>query len=310
MADTYLICEGHANSVDLRLLDMIVAQRLCPGLSIKVVPSGGDSGLNAVRFYHEQRSRRVQTRGSKRGKLGHPDDKAFSIQDRNFRSRAEADGSWLSINNKSLIWRRHEIENYLLAPSVVLEAFNVLRASPKYKNSPGVEKIPVGESEVSSLLRDIAKPLLENHAGEVLRYELDVALKQSRAFAILNSSTNIGDWTRTQWLTHLHLEGQRIQCECNTVINLPDLTPAAIDQRYDAIFARVGAPAFLASGTFLEEMGGHELMSGLVKHLHSLGKIKIGTAELEEVLLQAFGNVYQPGFFAPDDFDELATKLR
>lgn len=310
MADTYLICEGPAHGVDLRLLDMIVAQRLCAGSSVRIVPSGGDSGLNAVRVHHEEKSRKVQTQGKKKGKLGPPADKAFSIQDRNFRPRAEADASWHRKNNKSLIWRRHEIENYLLAPRVVLAAFHSLRTSPKYKNSSGIPKIPVDESEVSSLLMDLARPLRENHAGELLRYELDVALKRSRAFSILNPGNSTRNWTKTQWLTHLHLEGQRIQSECNTVIGLPDLAPATIDQQFDAIFARIGDPHFLTSGEYLEEMGGHELMSALVEHIHSLGGIQIAAAELEEVLLQAFGNVYQSGLFHPDDFAALATILQ
>lgn len=309
MADTYLICEGPAHGVDLRVLDMIVAQRLCAGVNVKIVPSGGDSGLNAVRVHHEEKSRRVRTAGKKRGKLGPPDDTAFSIQDRNVRPRAEAEASWQLASNKSFIWRRHEIENYLLAPRVVLEAFNSLRTSPKYVNSPWVANLPVDESGMSSLLMDLARPLLENHAGELLRYELDLSLKRSRAFSIGNPGKSTQSWTKTQWLAHLHQEGQRIQSECAAVTTLPDLAPVAMNQQYDAIFARVADPQFLLRGEFLEEMGGHELMSALVMYLHSLGGRNISANELEEELVKAIGTTYQPGLYNPDDFAELAAKL-
>ena len=303
MAEIYLVCEGDAHSIDLRVLDKIVAQR--HPLAVNLIAAGGDSGLNAVRAYHEEKSRKFRTKGKKRGKLGPPEDKAFSIQDRNFCSRQHAESTWTAPKNRKLMWRRHEIENYLIEPRVLLSAFNSYRRSEKWAVS-----LPTDESEVLRFMMDLARPRLQEHAGQLLRCKLDEVLKQACTLSLPNPGSSTRGWCKAQWLVYLQNEGQRIQNGCNVVLALPDLDPAAMDVSYDALWTRIGAPDFLQSGQFLEEMGGHELLSVLVAHIQSLGGKNVGTEELENELVDAIGREYQPGIFIPDDFAELANRIR
>jgi hypothetical protein len=43
----YLICEGPADGLDVRVLDLIIAQKL--GRPVQVIPAGGESSLRSVR---------------------------------------------------------------------------------------------------------------------------------------------------------------------------------------------------------------------------------------------------------------------
>ena len=65
-------------------------------------------------------------------------------------------------------WRRHEIENYLLHPRVVLALFDDYRGAVARVGAA----LPATEADVFALLQTVAAPLLENHAAEVLRVEL------------------------------------------------------------------------------------------------------------------------------------------
>src|SRR5580658_1448758 len=119
MADVYLVCEGPANGLDVRVLNAVLAVKL--DAAVKIIPAGGDKNLAGVRTYLEEKSRH-----SGPGELGAPEDRALSIEDRNHRPRSAADGTW-SGSDKNLVWRRHEIENYLLEPRIVDAAFESFR---------------------------------------------------------------------------------------------------------------------------------------------------------------------------------------
>src|SRR5262249_46338676 len=100
----HLVCEGGNTGLDNRTLDRLVVQFY--NLSVQMAPSGGSGGLGAVRVYLLNRS---------------ANDVAISVEDRDyFRTRAEAHAGWGNLAANGYIWRRHEIENYLLHPRVVL----------------------------------------------------------------------------------------------------------------------------------------------------------------------------------------------
>src|SRR5262249_40894641 len=74
----------------------------------------GSGGLGAVRAYLRNLS---------------PDNVAVSVEDRDYyRTQAEAHAGWGNLTAHGFFWRRHEIENYLLHPRVVLALFDDLRA--------------------------------------------------------------------------------------------------------------------------------------------------------------------------------------
>jgi hypothetical protein len=86
--------------------------------------------------------------------------------------------------------------------------------------------------------------------------------------------------------------------------------------RFDTILARIKAPQFLQSKDFLEEMGGHELLSQVLAHIHSIRGQRLSTGEtfnterFENELVNAITSEYRPGMFIPDDFAELAARLK
>lgn len=291
----HLVCEGENTGLDNRALDRLVIQ--LHNLNVQMAPSGGSSGLGAVRVYLENRS---------------PNDIAISVEDRDYhRSRAEAHASWGNLAVRRYVWRRHEIENYLLHARVVLALFDdYLAAGQRWAAA-----LPTTESGVLTLLQTVAVPLLENHAGEVLRVEL---LRHSTSggslqFGAVRPPAPPGASVAGQagWVPALQLEAARLGAACAAVAGIPELDQAAIANRYQALLAQFQAPAFFASGDFLIDMGGHELMAALAAHLRGAGAPPGFTDSfLEEELLRVLTPIYQPGgIYQPDDFQDLATIL-
>src|SRR5438270_489153 len=104
----HLVCEGGNAGLDNRVLDRLVIQ--FHNLSVQIAPSGGRRGLGAVKNYLLNHS---------------PNDVAISIEDRDYyRTQIEARVNWGNPQASEYIWRRHEIENYLLHPRVLLALFD------------------------------------------------------------------------------------------------------------------------------------------------------------------------------------------
>jgi hypothetical protein len=291
----HLVCEGGTTGLDNRVLDRLVIQS--HNLAVQMAPSGGRGGLGAVRVYLLNRS---------------ANDVAICVEDRDYyRTRAEAHASWGNLAAGGYVWRRHEIENYLLHARIVLALFDDYRAA----GVPWVTALSASEADVSALLRAVALPLLENHAGEVLRVEL---LRHSTAggnlqFGALRPPAPPGAFVPGQvaWVAALQQEAARLSGVCTAAAALPSLQPAAIASRYQTLLAQFQAPAFLTSGDFLIDMGGHELMAALATHLRGIGAPPAFTDSfLEEELLRVLTPIYQPGaIYQPDDFQELAAIL-
>jgi len=293
----HLVCEGGNAGLDNRVLDRLVIQSY--NLSkVQMAPSGGSGGLGAVRVYLLNLS---------------SSNVAISVEDRDYsRTLAEAHARWGNLAANAYLWRRHEIENYLLHSRVVLALFDDYRAA-------GVSwagALPASEPDVLTLLRTVAAPLLENHAGEVLRVEL---LRHSTSggnlqFGAIRPPAPPGARVPGQvaWVPALQHEAARLCGVCTAAAALPEFQPAAIATRYQTLLVQFQAPAFLTSGDFLLDMGGHELMAALATHLRGVGAPPGFTASfLEEEVLRVLTPIYQPGaIYQPDDFQELALILR
>jgi hypothetical protein len=292
----HLICEGGNLGLDNRVLDRLVVQ--FHNLNVQVAPSGGSGGLGAVRIYLLNLS---------------SNNVAISVEDRDYyRTRAEAHTGWGNLAANGYVWRRHEIENYLLHPRVVLALFDDFRAA----GTPWAAPLPAAEPDVRTLLQTVAAPLLENHAGEMLRVEL---LRHSTAggnlqFGAIRPPPPAGAGVPGQaaWVVALQQEAARLCGVCTAAAARPEFQPAAIVTRYQTLLAQFQAPTFLTSGDFLNDMGGHELMAALAAHLRGIGAPPGFTdAFLGEELLRVLTPIYQPGaIYQPDDFQELAAILR
>ena len=224
---------------------------------------------------------------------------------------AQAHVEWGNPAAHEFYWRRHEIENYLLHPRVVLALFDDLRAT----GFGWAAALPTTEAGVLTLLQTVATALLENHAAEVLRVEL---LRHSVAggnlqFGAIRPPAPPGATVAGQaaWVPALQQEAARLCASCTAAAGHPELQPAPIAARYQVLLAQFQAPAFLTSGTFLVDMGGHELMAALAAHIRGVGAPPGFTDRfLEDELLRILIPIYQPGvIYNPDDFQELATIL-
>ena len=250
----FLVCEGENHGLDNRVLDPLVIQH--HNLSVQMAPSGGSGGLGGVRVYLRN--------------LAH-NNVAISVEDRDYyRTLAEAHAGWGNLTAYAFFWRRHEIENYLLHPRVVLAMFDDLRVT----GLGWVATLPTTEAGVLTLLQTVATALLENHAAEVLRVEL---LRHSVAggdlkFGAIRPPAQPGATVAGQaaWVPALQEEAARLCASCTAAAGHPDLQPAAIAARYQVLLAQFQDPAFLTSGTFLVDMGGHELMAALAAHLRGV----------------------------------------
>lgn len=174
MADVYLICEGPADGLDVRVLNLVIAQKFSKAVLINA--AGGDTSLGSVATWFEERSRRPL----KNGTLSSPIDRAYSVEDRNYRSEQEVEVRWRPAS-KRFMWGRHEIENYLLDPRVVASAFEALR--PDVDSWPGTyARTP---DEVRALLNHLCHEMLEHHVGW-LTYSTLVVDKRGRVDTRIN----------------------------------------------------------------------------------------------------------------------------
>lgn len=305
MTNVHLVCEGPADGLDVRVLNLLVAQS--HNVAVRISAAGGDRSLGSVAEWLEENSRRPQTDGS----LGARRDTAICIEDRNFHPRSRSEDLRANANGKRLVWLRHEIENYLLEPRVVFAAFQSFRQTVL---RPWTQSLPNDETQVAALLSSLAQPLLEDHAGNVLLRELRER-KGECGSTDLGSlpprpSSGTGYPGREEWLKALHDEVGRLRTTFADIGNLPAFQPQAFERRYDAILSELRLPAFFQNGDYLIDLGGKEILQSLERHLHNLGAQRLSTELLENELLAAIGRSYRPGtLFQPDEFQLLAIRL-
>lgn len=305
MTNVHLVCEGPADGLDVRILNLLVAQS--HNVAVRISAAGGERSLGSVAEWLEENSRRSQTDGS----LGARRDAAVCIEDRNFHPRSRSESLWANASGKRLVWLRHEIENYLLEARVVLAAFQSFRQTV---TRSWTQSLPDDETQVAALLSSLAQPLLEDHAGNVLLRELRER-KGACGSTDLGSvpprpSYGIGCPGRQEWLTALHAEVGRLRTTFTDIGNLLPFQPQEIERRYDAILAELRQPAFFQNGDYLIDLGGKEILQALGRYLHNLGAQQLSTELLENELLTAIGRLYRPGtLFQPDEFQLLAMRL-
>lgn len=291
MPDRYLVHEGPADGLDKRVLDALVVA--IPGVQVNLLAAGGDRGL-----------------GSVVAALRHRGDRALYVEDRNFRPAAGAQASWAKAAPTGVIWRRHEIENYLLEPRTVLRAFLQLRGTVP---QAWVGTLPQTLADAAELLIKLAMPLLEHHAGTVLFHELYRQQRQAcpTDWALPKVPCQPGGpySSRQQWLAALITEIARAAQAATAVGGLTFLSAALVEARYDAIHQELRQPAFVAGKGHLIDLEGKRLLAELLSYLRALGA-KMTQETLEDELLTALEAEYRAGgLFQPDEFAELRQRL-
>jgi hypothetical protein len=285
VANVYLVCEGKPDGIDQRVLDLLVVQH--HGLSAEIRAVGGDSGLGAVRGFLDRP----------------PHDVAVSVQDRNYEPLHRAENTWLNPGRK-FVWRRHEIENYLLEPMVVLELFRDFRRTVP---APWVSRLPDTETETAEMLQRLAVPLLVTHAAEILKAELIQAI--NRTGELKYAPKPPSSRSESDWLAALQADATRLVTACHNVAALPDFSPPTVAARFATLLGDFRKPTFLTSGDYLRDLDGHGLLSALNEHLHGLGAT-LSDDDLADVLARAAERIYRPdAIYQPDDFRQLAAIL-
>ena len=143
MAELWLVCEGEPGSVDVALLQRVFANVLAA--EIVVEPACGSSPSPVARFLENRRG-----------------GKAAFVHDRDYRPRAEAEASLVD-GKPGFLWRRHSIENYLLPPPIILQAFQNLRERFEQQR-PG--RVPPWIAALPANPEEVAEALASAHASE------------------------------------------------------------------------------------------------------------------------------------------------
>lgn len=309
MPDVVLVCEGRHDRIDQQVLDhLVMAAHRAPG---KLKSAGGSGGLGTVGQFLVQESARGPKAGS------HVTTIVFTVKDRDFRPRSDADATWADPKCRNLVWRRHEMENYLLDPAVVHEWFESLRR----KSLPGigVRGLPANFDEVVNLLRTFAEVRREHHAGQLLHWEMlctyqpyqnAMALQRpKRSGEMVLSPARLPAPSRSHWLEALNRNWQRIT-RTHRNLHLPKWSTHRIRTRYDEILDQFDSRYF-TEREYLLDFEGKGLLWALcdyVKqtcHLHTLKE-----ATVEQDLLFALPIAYQKHQpFRPDEFKDLAQRM-
>lgn len=290
MADIYLICEGSTDGLDRAVLDRIIAKKF--GKNISIEAAGGDSNLRSVASYFEIRY------------SAH----AYSIEDRNYRPRYEVEVFWAKLDGKRFIWRRHEIENYLLDPRVIADAFDSLRTTAR---GTWLSALPQTPEQVEEVLERLAQEMIEQHIGWLTYHRLEEELRKIITSQIqgpkprLQPPAGARYPSRQEWLNHLHAECSRIRNQCATFAGASAFEKTSVSAMYDERLAGISQSDFYSSGRYLADMAGKELMSALNQQIAP----KLSRSDLHTELINALERRYAPGFFVPDDFSELANWL-
>lgn len=290
----YLVCEGEPDGLDVRVLDLIIAQKY--DRMVQIEPAGGSGSSGSVASWLEKRS---------------PLNQAHSIQDRDFCPLEEVEQSWQRPNQKRWMWRRHEIENYLLDPRIVADAFKALQVD----GVRGSDALPNNPEDVLELLRELAQPMLQDHAGWLTYWHLVSRKREIGDTRLrwpdspLQSALGAQYPCRAEWLEYLRSECVRLKEACEQISQDAALDELNIEDMYEDNLSQVTHPDFLASGRFLQDMRGKELVSALCSYINHAGVPRLSRSILEEELINALDRLYEPGFFEPDDFAQLAEAL-
>jgi hypothetical protein len=301
----YLVCEGSPNGLDVRVLDLVIAQKL--GQEVQIIPSGGEGSLGSVASWLEERSRKTLPDGTQ----SPPRDQAYVVEDRDFRSSEEVEQIGQRSSPKRWVWRRHEIENYLLDPRLVADAFRALQAG----HVRGADALPGDPDAVLRLLQELARPMLKDHTGWVTYWHLVSHKRNTEDTRLLwpdpplQPAPGSSYPGHTEWLDYLCSECARLKEACRQVSEDITFDGPGIAKAYDRFLLQVTHPDFFASEQFLLDLDGHKLMSALRLHVNQAGVSHLSRSDLETELLNALDRLYEPGFFEPDDFAQLAEKI-
>ncbi len=285
MKQVYLICEGEANSLDSRLLKRFFARQSVYAL---IESSGGDAQLGSIATYIE-----------KREMLSSVDKKTqpivFTIRDRNYDDLVTCRESWNK--GRTLVWCKHEIENYLLEPKVV---------------SQGLKRFDSRFADLvftKNLLDIISQQFIEAHAGKLTfhkfqkkRLGFDLRLELPKG---VSSKT-----TRDYWIGLIRGEFRKLNNAAKLLSASNAFDEQTVETEYDLELNTLRSSHFFENEMHLNDLEGKELLSALIDHFNKDTGKNVERDDFEEYLISGFVDSYDASNSELHDFGKLEKRLK
>lgn len=274
-----LLCEGDS---DERLLDRIFNTR-----ELKAQQVGGTRNLRPTAAYFTQQDQLV-----------------FTIQDRDFRPLSEAEECYSeNYTGRHFMWRRHELENYLIEPRVVANCFKRLQPHSKIT-------LPETEDSARHWIRDLAQALLEDQAGRRTAWELHHQLHDT--FPTISSiSQGNAILSREEWQNRLITTMEEMRSQTQQFEGFVQTTDADILQNYEANLQAFSEHSFLDTDGHLKDFGGREMVQKIYQEVQ-INVSRYGLQNFQTDLVNSFVEEWNrdSSFLQPNDFDDLSAAIQ
>ena len=274
-----LLCEGES---DERFLDRIFNTR-----ELKAQQVGGARNLRPTTAYLALQNQPV-----------------FTVADRDFRPLSEAEECYSeNYTERHFMWRRHELENYLIEPRVVANRFKQLQPHSKIT-------LPDTEDSARHWIKNLAQALLEDQAGRRTSWELRHQLHDTFPTTSSRSQGNAIQ-NREEWQNRLISEMREIRSQARRFDEFVQTTDADILQSYEANLQIFSEPSFLNTDGHLKDFGGHEMVQKIYQEAR-INVSRYGLQDFQTDLVESFVEEWNhdPSFLQPNDFADLSAAIR
>lgn len=289
-----IVCEGRNHSLDERVLSIALGAQ--QGVRFRLTPSGAALGVEAV----------CQN-------LNHPRAQAVVLKDRDY--GALGDGSLF--DGTCFRWRRHEVENFLIDPTVLHEMFEQFRREDP---TSWIAKAPSTLDEVRDLLRGFARQHVVEHVAKALVADRQRRLREHGLRDVVMPKPL--PTTADTWGAKLREEMRRIEACRDALARDPAFDPSKIEGEFHERLREATDGDLLGGERFLREMAGKNLFGSLFQQIDNWGAWRRPQGRIERPkrerrddlqawLLDALRRLLVGGHrFAPDDFGDLWKHLR
>ncbi len=290
MPEIVLVCEGSAIGVEVRVIQALLTGARV-NLDVVVRGCGGGAALGAVAQYIRA-AESIST--------------VAYVRDRDYRPLARAEES-LTDGSPEFIWRRHEFENYLLEPAVVVAAMDELREF--------APSLPSDEAEVRERLRSCAEQHAPVEGGRMTLSKIRADADQDAPARIEFPRFRTPDgalFSDEQCVQAVRGECERATKQAATRARHPSLDPDVAEAHYRSTLVRLTERGYLHDDLYLRDFGGRELLSCFWNSLADRRPSRLTMELFQEELASALVSLYEntDDLFRPDDFHDLAKSLR
>jgi hypothetical protein len=238
----------------------------------------------------------------------------LGANERDYRPRAEAEASLVD-GRPSFFWRRHSIENYLLPPPIVLEAFQGLRERFERQRRGGAPAwfaaLPADPGGVADVLRESARTRAAEEACRLATQRLWAGLPLDVGHIQKRNPTAPGTEDPSDWREALCQEAERICRAAARTAACADFGRDAVIVLFDTAYAEITADPYVLNMEFLIDFHGRDLLKDFHQWLVS-HRVPLSYKRLRDELIPAAVRQYDGNraIYGTDDFRDLANGVR